>query len=180
MTYKITNKARKERFGMFTDFTINSLNSQIALRAKDPEFPHQEHFFVKLSCYSVAFKDHEMNKLYDSITFYTFVVYKSDIEDVGVKEPPKEIDTGVWYDVKDLLNGEYAIEEAADVLVCEASATKAKLKYEGNFTGDHCLYLVGYLGRNGNGYSLYSHGEEFLLKNFMRLMFIPAETPEEE
>ena len=182
MTYKITNKARKEKFDMLTDLTIESLNFQIAVRAEDPEFPHQDYFFVKLSRYSVAFKDPEMNKLCDSVAFYTFIVHKRDIEDVDMKEHPKEIDTGVWYDVEDLLNGEYDFEEvidgAFDVLACEASA--ANLKLSDNFTGSHHKYRVGYLDSNGDGYFLYSRSEEFPLKNFVRLMFIPAETPEEE
>lgn len=182
MTYKITDKARKEKFGMLTDLTVDSLNFQIAVRAEDPEFPHQDYLFVKLSRYSVAFKDPEMNKLCDSVAFYTFIVHKHDIEDVDMKEHPKEIDTGVWYDVEDLLNGEYDIEEAigdaVDVLACEASAANLKLK--DNFTGSHRKYRAGYLDSNGDGIFLYSRSEEFPLKNFVRLMFIPAETPEEE
>lgn len=182
MTYKITDKARKEKFGMLTDLTVDKLNFQIAARAKDPDFPHQDYLFVKLSRYSVAFKDHEMNKLCDSVAFYTFIVHKRDIEDVDMKELPKEIDTGVWYDVEDIINGEYDIDEAigdaVDVLACEASATN--LKYKDNFTGSHRNYRVGYLDSNGDGYFLYSRSEEFPLKNFVRLMFIPAETPKEE
>lgn len=178
MTYKITDKARKEKFGMLTNLTVDSLNFQIAVRAEDPEFPHQDYFFVKLSRYSVAFKDPEMNKLCDSVAFYTFIVHKRDIEDVDMKELPKEIDTGVWYDVEDLLNGEYDFDDAVDVLACEASATN--LKYKDNFTGSHRKYRVGYLDSNGDGYFLYSRSEEFPLKNFVRLMFIPAETPKEE
>lgn len=182
MTYKITDKARKEKFSMLTNLTVNNLNFQIAVHAEDPEFPHQDYFFVKLSRYSVAFKDPEMNKLCDSVAFYTFIVHKRDIEDVDMKELPKEIDTGVWYDVEDLLNGEYdfdeAIDDAVDVLACEASATN--LKYKDNFTGSHHKYRVGYLDSNGDDYFLYSRSEEFPLKNFVRLMFIPAETPKEE
>lgn len=182
MTYKITDKARKEKFGMLTDFTVDKLNFQISERAKDPKFPHQDHFFVMLSRYLVAFKDPEMNKLCDFVAFYTFIVHKRDIEDVDMKEHHKEIDTGVWYDVEDLLNGEYDFEEAvdaaADVLACEESA--ANVKYKDNFTTSHCKYRVGYLDSNGDGYFLYSRSEEFPLKNFVRLMFIPAETPDEE
>lgn len=182
MTYKITDKARKEKFGMLTNLTVDSLNFQIAVRAEDPEFPHQDYFFVKLSRYFVAFNDPEMNKLCDYVAFFTFIVHKRDIEDVDMKELPKEIDTGVWYDVEDLLNGEYdfdeAINDAVDVLACEASATN--LKYKDNFTGSHHKYRVGYLDSNDDGYFLYSRSEEFPLKNFVRLMFIPAETPKEE
>lgn len=182
MAYKITYKARKEKFGMLTDLTIDKLNFQISVRAKDPDFPHQDYLLVKLSRYSVVFKDSEMNKLYDSVAFYTFIVHKRDIEDVGMKEHPKEIDTGVWYDVEDLLNGEYdfeeALDDAVDVLACEASA--ANVKHKDNFTSSHRKYRVGYLDSNGDGYFLYSRSEEFPLKNFVRLMFIPAETPEEE
>lgn len=185
MTYKITDKARKEKFGMLTDLTVDSLNFQIAVREKDPEFPHQDYFFVKLSRYSVAFKDPEMNKLCDSVAFYTFIVHKRDIEDVDMKEFPKEIkeiDTGVWYDVEDIINDEYDIEDALedtyDVMVCEESADN--MGYKGNFTGCHGAYHVGYLDRNDDGYVFYSRCREFPLKNFVRLMFIPAETPEEE
>lgn len=182
MTYKITDKAREEKFGMLTNLTVDSLNFQIAVHAEDPEFPHQDYFFVELSRYSVAFKDPEMNKLCDSVAFYTFIVHKRDIEDVDMKELPKKIDTGVWYDVEDLLNGEYdfdeAIDDAVDVLACEASA--ANLKCKDNFTGSYRNYRVGYLDSNGDGYFLYSRSEEFPLKNFVRLMFIPAETPKEE
>ena len=185
MTYKITDKARKEKFGMLTDLTVDSLNFQIAVREKDPEFPHQDYFFVKLSRYSVAFKDPEMNKLCDSVAFYTFIVHKRDIEDVDMKEFPKEIkeiDTGVWYDVEDIINDEYDIEDALeytyDVMVCEESADS--MGYKGNFTGSHRAYRVGYLDRNDDGYVFCSRAQEFPLKAFVRLMFIPAETPEEE
>lgn len=179
--YEITDKARKEKFDMLTDLTINSLNFQIAVRAEDPEFPHQDYFFVKLSRSSVAFKDPEMNKLCDSVAFYTFIVYKRDIEDVDMKETPKEIDTGVWYDIEDIINGEYDIEDALeytyDVMVCEASADN--MGYKGNFTGSHRAYRVGCLDRSYDGYVFYSRCQEFPLKDFVRLMFIPAETKEE-
>ena len=185
MTYKITYKARKEKFGMLTDLTVDRLNFQIAVREKDPDFPHQDYLLVKLSRYSVAFKDPEMNKLCDSVAFYTFIVHKRDIEDVDMKEFPKEIkeiDTGVWYDVEDIINDEYDIEDALedtyDVMVCEESADN--MGYKGNFTGCHGAYHVGYLDRNDDGYVFYSRCREFPLKNFVRLMFIPAETPEEE
>lgn len=182
MTYKITYKARKEKFGMLTDLTVDKLNFQIAVRAKDPDFPLQDYLFVKLSRYSVAFKDPEMNKLCDSVAFYTFIVHKRDIEDVDMKEFPKEIDTGVWYDVEDLLNGEYDLEEvigdAVDVLVCEESADN--MGHKGNFTSCHGAYHVGYLDINDDGYVFYSRCKEFPLKAFVRLMFIPAETHEEE
>lgn len=181
MTYKITYKARKEKFGMLTDLTIDRLNFQIEVRAEDPEFPHQDYFFVKLSRYSVAFKDPEMNKLCDSVAFYTFIVHKRDIEDVDMRELPKEIDTGVWYDVEDIINGEYDIEDALedtyDVMVCEESADN--MEYKGNFTVCHGAYHVGHLDRNDDGYVFYSRCQEFPLKAFVRLMFIPAETKEE-
>lgn len=180
--YKITYKARKEKFGMLTDLTVDKLNFQISVRAKDPDFLHQDYLFVKLSRYFVVFKDPEMNKLCDSVAFYTFIVHKRDIEVVDMKEHPKEIDTGVWYDVEDLLNGEYDFEEVlrdvVEVLAYEASAANLKLK--DNFTSSHCEYRVGYLSSNGDGICFCSHSEEFPLENFVRLMFIPAETPEEE
>lgn len=185
MTYKITDKARKEKFGMLTDFTVDRLNFQIAVREKDPDFPHQDYLLVKLSRYAVAFKDPEMNKLCDSVAFYTFIVHKHDIEDVDMKEFPKEIkeiDTGVWYDVEDIINDEYDIEDALedtyDVMVREESADNMGCK--GNFTCCHGAYHVGYLDRNDDGYVFYSRCREFPLKNFVRLMFIPAETPKEE
>lgn len=186
--YKLTEKAIAEKFDMLCGLTIDMINLRvnefIAERVNNGALiPVPVCMIVELSRMDVVFKDPDMNKLFNILNSYKFQVYSEDLEEE--EEFPKElkkITTGVWYDVEDLLNGEYdfeeAIADAVDVLACEASA--ANLKYKDNFTGSHRKYRVGYLDSNGDGYFLYSHSEEFPLKNFVRLMFIPAETPEEE
>ena len=180
--YKLTEKAINGKFRMLSELTISAINQQIGELTKDPDFiKHNDFFFVKLSHYYVCFKDPEMNKLDAAVGYYTFIIYLNDIEEVDMKETLKGITTGVWYDVKDIINGKYDIEDALgytyDVMVCEASADN--MEYKDNFTGNHRAYGVGYLATNDDGYVFYSCGQEYPLKAFVRLMFIPAETKEE-
>lgn len=186
--YKLTEKAIAEKFDMLSGFTINMINLRvnevIAERVNNGALiPVPIRMIVELSRMDVAFKDHDMNKLFYILNSYKFQVDREDLEEE--EEFPKElkkITTGVWYDVKDIINGEYDIEDALedtyDVMVCEASADN--MGYKDNFTGCHGVYHVGYLDINDVGYVFCSRGREFPIKDFVRLMFIPAETPEEE
>lgn len=183
--YKLTEKAIAEKFDMLCGLTIHMINLRvnevIAERVKNGALiPVPVRMIVELSRMDVVFKDPDMNKLFSILNSYKFQVYSEDLEEEEEEEFPKElkkITTGVWYDI----NGEYDIEDALeytyDVMVCEASADD--MEYKDNFTGSHRAYRVGYLDINDDGYVLCSRGQEFPLKNFVRLMFIPAETKEE-
>lgn len=185
--YKLTEKAIAEKFDMLCGLTINMINLRvnevIAERVSNGALiPVPYRMIVELSRMDVVFKDPDMNKLFGILNSYKFQVYREDLEkEEEIPKELKKITTGVWYDVEDIINYEYdiedAIEDTYDVMVCEESATN--LKYKDNFTGSHRKYRVGYLDSNGDDYFIYSHSEEFPLKNFVRLMFIPAETKEE-
>lgn len=185
--YRLTEKAIAEKFDMLCDSTINMINLRvnevIAERVNNGALiPVPARMIVELSRMNVVFKDPDMNKLFSILNSYKFQVYSEDLEEEEefLKEL-KKITTGVWYDVKDIINGEYdtedALEDAYDVMVCEASADS--MGYSNNFTGSHRAYRVGYLDTNDDGYVFCSRGQEFPLKAFVRLMFIPAETKEE-
>ncbi len=188
--YKLTEKAIAEKFDMLCGSTINMINLRvnevIAERVNNGALiPVPVRMIVELSRMDVVFKDPDMNKLFSILNSYKFQVYSEDLEEEEEEEFPKElkkITTGVWYDVKDIINDEYDIEDALedtyDVMVCEASADN--MGYKDNFTGSHRAYRVGYLDINDYGYVFFSRGQGFPLKAFMRLMFIPAETHKEE
>lgn len=185
--YKLTEKAIAEKFDMLSGFTINMINLRVNELIEERVnngalISVPDRMIVELSRILVTFKDPDMNKLFSILNAYKFQVYSDDLEEE--EEFPKElkkITTGVWYDVKDIINGEYDIEDALedtyDVMVCEASADN--MGYKDNFTGSHRAYRVGYLDINDVGYVFCSRGQEFPLKAFVRLMFIPAETKEE-
>ena len=187
--YKLTEKAIAEKFDMLCGVTIDMINLRvnevIAERVNNGALisvPFR--MIVELSRMDVVFKDPDMNKLFSILNSYKFQVYSEDLEEEEEEEFPKElkkITTGVWYDVKDIINGEYDIEDALedtyDVMVCEASADN--MRYKDNFTSSHRAYRVGYLEINDDDYVFCSRCQEFPLKTFVRLMFIPAETKEE-
>lgn len=184
--YKLTEKAIAEKFDMLCGITIDMINLRvnevIAERVNNGALiPVPVRTIVELSRMDVVFKDPDMNKLFSILNAYRFQVYSDDLEEEESPKELKKITTGVWYDVKDIINGEYDIEDALedtyDVMVCEASADN--MGYKANFTGSHRDYRVGYLEINDDGYVFCSRSEEFPLKNFVRLMFIPAETKEE-
>lgn len=184
--YKLTEKAIAEKFDMLCGLTIDMINLRvnevIAERVSNGALiPVPDRMIVELSRMDVVFKDPDMNKLFGILNSYKFQVYSEDLEKEEFPKELKKITTGVWYDVVDIINEEYdleeALEEAYDVMVCEASANN--MRYKGNFTGSHRAYRVGYLDINDDGYVLCSRGQEFPLKAFVRLMFIPAETKEE-
>lgn len=184
--YKLTEKAIAEKFDMLFGLTINMINLRvnevIAERVNNGALtPVPFRMIVELSRVDVVFKDPDMNKLFGILNSYKFQVYSDDLEEEEFPKELKKITTGVWYDVEDIINGEYDIEDALedtyDVMVCEASADT--MGYKGNFTCCHGAYHVGYLDINDEGYVFYSRCKEFPLKNFVRLMFIPAETKEE-
>lgn len=186
--YKLTEKAIAEKFDMLSGFTINMINLRVNEVIEERVnngalISVPDRMIVELSRILVTFKDPDMNKLFSILNAYKFQVYSDDLEEEEEEFPKelKKITTGVWYDVKDIINGEYDIEDALedtyDVMVCEASADN--MGYKGNFTCSHCAYRVGYLDRNDDVYVFCSRAQEFPLKAFVRLMFIPAETKEE-
>lgn len=182
--YKLTDKAIKEKFYMLSDFTIERLNASINAymeRAEKDESLTINYFVVNLSKIVVAFKNPEMNKLYDAIASISFSICYDYLEEECPKEL-KKITSGVWYDVSDILSYEYDLEEAIaepyDVLVCKNDAEYIGL--DDNFTANHRSYQVGYLDENAQGYVFVTKGHECDLMGYARLMFIPAETPEEE
>lgn len=184
--YKLTEKAIAEKFDMLSGFTINMINLRVNEVIEERVnngalIPVPDRMIVELSRILVTFKDPDMNKLFSILNSYKFQVYSEDLEEEELPKELKKITTGVWYDVKDIINGEYDIEDALeytyDVMVCEASADN--MKYKDNFTGSHSAYRVGYLDTNDDGHVFCSRGREFPLKDFVRLMFIPAETKEE-
>lgn len=183
--YKLTEKAIAEKFDMLCGLTIDMINLRVNEVIEERVnngalIPVPHCIIVELSRIDVVFKDSYMNKLFSILNSYKFQVYSDDLEEEFPKEL-KKITTGVWYDVEDIINGEYDIEDALedtyDVMVCEASADG--MGYRDNFTGSHRAYRVGYLDIDDDGYVLCSRGQEFPLKAFVRLMFIPAETKEE-
>lgn len=184
--YKLTEKAIAEKFDMLSGFTISMINLRVNEVIEERVnngalIPVPHRMIVELSRIDVVFKDPDMNKLFSILNSYKFQVYSDDLEEEESPKELKKITTGVWYDVEDIINGEYDIEDALedtyDVMVCEASADG--VEYKDNFTGSHRAYRVGYLGINDDGYVLCSRGQEFPLKAFVRLVFIPAETKEE-
>lgn len=185
--YKLTEKAIAEKFDMLCGLTIDMINLRVNEVIEERVnngalIPVPFRMIVELSRMDVVFKDLDMNKLFGILNSYKFQVYSEDLEEEEFPKELKKITTGVWYDVKDIINGEYDIEDALedtyDVMVCEASAEY--MGYKDNFTCCHGAYHVGYLDINAEGYVFYSRCKEFPLKNFVRLMFIPSETHEEE
>lgn len=181
--YKLTEKAIAEKFDMLSGFTINMINLRVNEVIEERVnngalISVPDLMIVELSRILVTFKDPDMNKLFSILNSYKFQVYSDDLEEEFPKEL-KKITTGVWYDVEDIINGEYDIEGALyDVMVCEASGGDMRYK-GGNFTCSHRAYHVGYLDRKNDVYVFCSRGQEFPLKAFMRIMFIPAENKEE-
>lgn len=184
--YKLTEKAISEKFDMLCGLTINMINLRVNELIEERVnngalISVPDRMIVELSRMDVVFKDPYMNKLFDILSSYKFQVYSDDLEEEEFPKELKKIATGVWYDVKDIINWEYDIEDALedtyDVMVCEESADS--MGYKGNFTCCHGAYHVGYLDRNDDVYVFCSRGQEFPLKAFVRLMFIPAENKEE-
>lgn len=180
--YKLTEKAIAEKFDMLCGLTIDMINLKVNEFIEERVnngalIPVPVSMIVELSRIDVLFKDPDMNKLFSILNSYKFQVYSDDLEEAESPKELKKITTGVWYDVEDIINGGYDIEDTYDVMVCEASADG--VKYKDNFTDNHRAYRVGYLDINDDGYVLYSRCQKFPLKAFVRLMFIPAETKEE-
>lgn len=183
--YKLTDKAIKEQFYMLSDFTIEMINDKVNAAIEDAEkngAKKPEYMLVELSRILVVFENPEMNKLFDAVASYKFRVFFSDLEEEECPKELKKITTGVWYDVSDILDDEYDLEEALenayDVLVCELNFDEVDVVE--NFTANHRAYQVGYLVEDDDGYIFTSKCRGQDLGNFARLMFIPAETPEEE
>lgn len=179
--YKLTDKAINGKFCMLSEPTIDAINQQIEALTKDPDFiKYNDFFYVKLSHYYVCFKDPEMNKLDSAVGFYNFIIFSGDIEEVDVKKPLKGITAGVWYDVADLIQGKYDIEEAIektyDVLACKSESDEIG---DDSFTFNHRSYNVGYIVKDDYGYCFCAYDIECPLEAFVRVMFIPSKTKEE-
>ena len=180
--YKLTDKAINGKFRMLSEPTIDAINQQIEVLTRDHDFiKRNDFFYVKLSHYYVCFKDPEMNKLDSAVGFYNFIIFPDDIEEVDMKETLKGITTGVWYDVADIIQGKYdleeALEKAYDVLACEYGSDKIGI--DDNFTVNHQSYKVGYIYKDDYGYCLCVNCSGQPLETFVRVMFIPLKTEEE-
>lgn len=178
MMYKLTDKAIKERFSMLTGYTIEHLNIKLDYRVKNADPDEVLYFDIPLSRYVVAFKNAEMNKLDVVIPSYTFRVFWDDIEEVS--EPAKEIAPCVWYDVNDLISGKHVLDEAIafsyDALACYG--VPSEIEHEDNFTTNFRSFRLGYIDKFDTGYVLREDECIHDLKDFERIMFIPAETEE--
>lgn len=178
MMYKLTDKAIKERFSMLTGYTIEHLNIKLDYCVKNAAPDEALYFDITLSRYVVAFKNAEMNKLDGVIPSYTFRVFWDDITEVS--EPAEEIEPCVWYDVNDLISGKYVLDKAIafsyDVLACYGYPSE--IEHEGNFTTNFRSFRLGYIDKFYTGYVLREDECIHDLKDFERIMFIPAETGE--
>lgn len=178
MMYKLTDKAIKERFSMLTGYTIEHLNTKLDYRVKNADPDEVLYFDIPLSRYVVAFKNAEMNKLDVVISSYTFRVFWDDITEVS--EPAEGITPCVWYDVNDLISGKYALDKAItfsyDALACYV--VPSEIEREDNFTTNFRSFRLGYIDKLDTGYVL--REDEYIhdLKDFERIMFIPAKTEE--
>ena len=177
MMYKLTDKAIKERFSMLTGYTIEHLNIKLDYCVKNAP-PEALYFDITLSRYVVAFNNAEMNKLDVVIPSYTFRVFWDDITEVS--EPTEEIIPCIWYDVNDIISGKYALDKAIafsyDVLACYGDP--GEIEHEDNFTTNFRSFRLGYIDKFDTGYVLREDSCIYDLKDFERIMFIPAETEE--
>ena len=177
MMYKLTDKAIKERFSMLTGYTIEHLNIKLDSCVKNA--PDEALYFdITLSRYVVAFNNADLNKLDVVVPSYTFRVFWDDIAEVS--EPAEEIAPCVWYDVNDLISGKYAIDKAVafsyDVLACYGDPSE--IEHEDNCTTNFRAFRLGYIDKFDTGYVLREDRCIYDLKDFVRIMFIPAETEE--
>ena len=167
MTYKFTEEAIKDehKFALFSEFTreviLNKINEEIKDRGTSFSY------FVQITGDYLTFNNRELNAL--PISSVKFFVNHSDLEDIP--EPLKELEAGIWIDVRDLKN--YDLSEAiSDAYVVVATTSDNELK--GNFMSHASPYAVGSLinskmleivSLDDNSYNLYM---------FDRVMFIPS------
>ena len=178
MMYKLTDKAIKERFSMLTGYTIEHLNIKLDYCVKNATDDENLYFDIPLSRYVVAFKNAEMNKLDVVIPSYTFRVFWDDITEVS--EPTEEIIPCIWYGVDDIISGKYDLDNAIsfsyDVLACYE--VPSEIEHDDSFTANFRSYRLGYIDKFDTGYVLRDERCIYDLKDFERIMFIPAETGE--
>lgn len=167
MTYKFTEEAIKDKykFALVSEYTreviLNKINEEIKERGPS----HM--YFVQIAGEYLTFNNRELNGI--PILSVKFFVSHSDL--VDIPEPLKEIEAGIWIDVKDLKN--YNLSEAiSDAYVVVATTSDNELK--GNFMSHASPYVVGSLinskmleivSLDDNSYDLYM---------FDRVMFIPS------
>ena len=167
MTYKFTEEALKDefKFAHVSEYTREIILNKINEEIKERGPLHM--YFVQISGEYLTFNNRELNGI--PILSVKFFVNHSDLEDIP--EPLKEIEAGIWIDVRDLKN--YDLSEAiSDAYVVVATASGDELK--GNFMSHTSPYVVGSLinskmleivSLDDNSYDLYM---------FDRVMFIPS------
>lgn len=167
MTYKFTEEALEDeyKFALVSEYTreviLNKINEEIKERGPS------HIYFVQIAGEYLAFNNRELNAL--PISSVKFFVNHSDLEDIP--EPLKELEAGIWIDVRDLKN--YDLSEAiSDAYVVVATASGDELK--NNFMSHTSPYVVGSLinpemleivSLDDHSYDLYM---------FDRVMFIPS------
>ena len=167
MTYKFTEEAIEDehKFALVSEYTreviLNKINEEIKDRGTSFLY------FVQIAGEHLAFNNSELNAL--PISSVKFFVNHSDLEDIP--EPLKELEAGIWIDVRDLKN--YDLSEAiSDAYVVVATASGDELK--GNFMSHTSPYAVGSLinSKMLEIVSLDDHSYDLYM--FDRVMFIPS------
>lgn len=167
MTYKFTEEAIKDKykFALVSEYTreviLNKINEEIKERGPS----HM--YFVQIAGEYLTFNNRELNGI--PILSVKFFVSHSDL--VDIPEPLKEIEAGIWIDVKDLKN--YNLSEAiSDAYVVVATTSDNELK--GNFMSHASPYAVGSLinSKMLEIVSLDDHSYDLYM--FDRVMFIPS------
>lgn len=167
MTYKFTEEAIKDKykFALVSEYTreiiLNKINEEIKERGPS----HM--YFVQIAGEYLTFNNRELNGI--PILSAKFFVSHSDL--VDIPEPLKEIEAGIWIDVKDLKN--YNLSEAiSDAYVVVATTSDNELK--GNFMSHASPYAVGSLinSKMLEIVSLDDHSYDLYM--FDRVMFIPS------
>lgn len=167
MTYKFTEEAIKDKykFALVSEYTreviLNKINEEIKERGPS----HM--YFVQIAGEYLTFNNRELNGI--PILSVKFFVSHSDL--VDIPEPLKEIEAGIWIDVKDLKN--YNLSEAiSDAYVVVATTSDNELK--GNFMSHTSPYVVGSLINSEMLEIVSLDDHSYDLYMFDRVMFIPS------
>lgn len=167
MTYKFTEEALKDefKFAHVSEYTREIILKKINEEIKERGPSHM--YFVQIAGEYLAFNNRELNGI--PILSVKFFVNHSDL--VDIPEPLKELEAGIWIDVRDLKN--YNLSEAiSDAYVVVATASGDELK--NNFMSHTSPYVVGSLINSEmlEIASLDDHSYDLYM--FDRVMFIPS------